>query len=253
MFKAIFFLWCRDGMSREHFIDYYENTHIGVMSGLVPIAFDFRRNYPFWSDSSDAGALAATDLASFDVMTEITYRNRSDFQEVLEGVTRSPAKEIIEADELAFEKRDMMKLFVVDEVSGGAGRADWRPAPSPSSGPKVIRYVRRHPDISRTEFRNRYEQEEVPRLRTEIGDVGAEYRRNYVISDDPLSFSGGHHNLSAPQEAHESFDVAEQFWFESRARLENALTLLSRASPIIYGSSIVQVEEHLTSPTPQVG
>jgi hypothetical protein len=56
MFKVIFFLWKRAGMSRGEFINYYEVSHANLGkhedgSGelLVPIAIDYRRNYPLWN------------------------------------------------------------------------------------------------------------------------------------------------------------------------------------------------------------
>lgn len=124
MFKVIAFMNRKAGLTRQQFIDYYENNHQKLAREILPPITDYRRNYPVYDDPLNfAGAFvdesndAAADNAAqnYDVITEMSFKDRNDFEQFL-GALRDPeiARRIME-DEDNFLDRDSTRLVVVDE------------------------------------------------------------------------------------------------------------------------------------------
>lgn len=117
MLKFVALLKKKEGMSREDFIDYYENKHAPLMSTLLPPFKDYRRCYLMKDDMFVAGhtADAATTPPWFDVICEIWYEGREQY-EAMQAMTDNPeigAK--IKADEENFLDRSQICMFLVDE------------------------------------------------------------------------------------------------------------------------------------------
>jgi hypothetical protein len=226
MFKAVFFLWRRKGMSRTEFVDYYENRHAGLMTDLVPFTRDIRRNYPVWQSEEQAGEQGGVELEHFDAMTEVTYEDRIQFEQGLAIISQSPVKETVEQDELAFLDRVRVKFLVVDEVTDDLLQGRWAPAPVSRNGMKLVRYVRRPANVTQTIFQALYETGYVSSVKATLAGC-REYRRNYLCSEDALSYSGDHLDPAETSASWKKFDLIEVFWFEDRKQGRDALVRLS--------------------------
>jgi hypothetical protein len=239
MFKVVFFLWRRADFSRARFIDYYENSHAGLTKQdgtdelLVPEAVDYRRNFPIWRTEHHP----VFPGPHFDVMTEMWFNGQSEFEDQLKVVTTSPGRERISADEAKFLDRTRQALFIVTECATETSHAD---------GPltKLVHFGRRQPQVSRQQFRERYERV--------AGDFGqqisglVEHRRNYPLFEHPLSFQGGHHNQSAPDDTAFPLDLVEEFWLRDGADVAGLGATVRTASEGLIDqlrTPIVPVEE----------
>ncbi|HEV7975679.1 EthD domain-containing protein [Amycolatopsis sp.] len=239
MFKVVFFLWRRADFSRAQFIDYYENSHAnltkhdGTDELLVPKALDYRRNFPIWRTEQHP----VFDGPHFDVMTEMWFNRQSEFEEQLKTVTTSPGKERISADEAKFLDRARQALFIVTECATEISHAD-----DPLT--KIVRFGQRQPQVSRQQFGKRYERAARDFSRQISGLV--EHRRSYPMFEHPLSFQGGHHNQTAPDDTAFPLDLVEEFWLRKGADISAMNTTVQNASEGLLDqprSPIVPVEE----------
>jgi hypothetical protein len=243
MFKVIFFLWRRADFTREMFVDYYERTHNFLGTRLVPPRpTDYRRTYPGWSPEFLAsGRTAVFGLPPFDVMTELWHEDRSGFEGQLQTVTRSPTKELMAEDEGKFMNRDQQILLIAEEHGRPAGAIDRQ------ARTKLLRYARRSPGLAEGEFKARYEREVAPELARVIPGM-VDYRRNYPLYDDPLSYVGGHHNPSKPGDDSRSLDLIEEIWLSAStdARAVDA-QLASRTALLDATASLVTAAREFRS------
>ena len=126
MFKVIVFLKRKRGLPRDKFIEYYENVHQKLVRDILPPILDYRRNYPIPNDplafsgkfddaknfSSDAPSNPTDD---FDVITEISFHDRSGFEELIKALRESPAGKRIAEDEIQFLEREGNRVMIVEE------------------------------------------------------------------------------------------------------------------------------------------
>jgi hypothetical protein len=126
VFKVIVFLKRKAGITREEFIRYYEDRHQKLVQQLLPPIADYRRNYPVYADPLNFSGLFddpanfgkdSTTHAEppFDVITEISFHDRSGFEALMNALRFSPAGEKIAADELHFLSREGNRVLVVEE------------------------------------------------------------------------------------------------------------------------------------------
>jgi hypothetical protein len=218
MFKIMFFLWRRQGMSVPEFRDYYENKHAHNNQKLRPASADYRRNYPEvddpWTQAQDLAR-----LGGFDVMTENFYPERAAFQKVLDVMVRSSAARLIEADEARFEVRERKKVFVVDEVpTVDYSSLDYEATArrNETARFKLVRYVQRARSLTPAEFRDQYERTRAPMLGGIFGS-NIDYRRNYLQFQDALTFNGPQERPTPIERSTFPCDMIEEIWFASRA------------------------------------
>jgi hypothetical protein len=255
MFKIMFFLWRRQGMSVPEFRSYYEDKHAHNNQKVRPASADYRRNYPEVDDPwTDASALAR--LGGFDVMTENFYSERAAFERVLDVMIRSSAAKLIEEDEARFEIRDRKKVFVVDEVPTlDYASPDYENAArrNETARFKLVRYVRGSAELTPEEFRDRYEKDRAPAL-ARIFSNSIDYRRNYLQFEDMLTFNGPQERPTPIERSSFPCDMIEEFWFPSRDAAEADYVRFSsqaRSSGIeAPDSPLVVVREH-RMPRPQ--
>jgi hypothetical protein len=217
MFKIIFFLWRKEGMTPSEFRDYYEQRHAKNNQKVRPASADYRRNYPMINDPwTDAGGLAR--LGGFDVMSENSYPDRSRHEKVLEVMSRSPEAPLIHEDEAKFEIRDKKKVFVCREIptheydSSGYQMAAIR---NEHAKFKLVRYVHRADGLTPAAFEDQYEGTRVP-VMADIFSNSLDYRRNYLLFEDPLTFNGPQEKPTPIERASFACDLVEQIWYESR-------------------------------------
>jgi hypothetical protein len=222
MLKAYYFLWRRDGMTRDEFVAYYEDIHVDLIVGNLPLARDFRRNFPVWP-GSEAEHLGSSP---FDVLTAITHESRTRFEEAMKVYRSPPFSDTVTADELRFINRDRVRFVPVDEVIDQLPEGEWQVGPAAPEGAKLLRLIRRPEALDAGAFRTGYETSQVPLLRSHF-DGCTDYRRNYIRATDAFSFMSD--ELKAEPEA-QNWDLVEEFCFTDAARAQAAATAMNAAS-----------------------
>jgi uncharacterized protein (TIGR02118 family) len=116
MIKAIAFLKCKAGLSREAFIQYYETRHVPLILSIAPQICDYRRNYLLMKGAILAPGMSAPD---FDVVTELWYPDRAAFDMAMAAFTTRVNADRIARDEENLFDRSRTRFFVVDEHCSG--------------------------------------------------------------------------------------------------------------------------------------
>jgi hypothetical protein len=216
MFKVMFFLWRREGMTTEEFQRYYEERHAHHNQRVRPASADYRRNYPVMDDPwTDIGGLSK--LGNFDVVTENWYPNRGSFENVLDIMVRSPAAKSVVEDELRFEQRERKTVVVTDEVPtlDYYGAADYEESAKRNDRAtfKLMRFVWLK---NGADARSKYAA-----IRGDTVDAAfagsLDRRRNYLCYDDPISFTGPQEEPRKVDRNHLRCDIVEEFWYSDRA------------------------------------
>ena len=120
MFKFIALIKRKQGMSRQEFIDYYENHHAKLGPSMFPDIFAkcrlYRRNYLVFDDPfpSDAAYKDRQTTAGFDVVTECMFDTREEAEALFSAATRTPEKaKIIQADGERFVENHA-QMYIVE-------------------------------------------------------------------------------------------------------------------------------------------
>jgi hypothetical protein len=101
-------------MTAEEFVGYYEHQHVPLILSLAPAPEVYKRHYLQRADRLNIGE-ASID---FDVVTELQWARRSDFQRWIGAVTTGTAGQRVVADEARFLDRSRTRAsVVVDYVS----------------------------------------------------------------------------------------------------------------------------------------
>lgn len=244
MLKAFFFLWPKPTMSRNEFIDYYENKHVGLIRRNVPHPADYRRNYPIWNAAFDNA-----DNIQFGSLTAATFPNQDTLMASM-AVYGSPSfKPVVNEDEGKFLDVSRMKFTPVDEVIDGHDSHDWTPAPVSTQGLRLIRFVWRPQHLSQAEFMALYEEKGASMVRNSVSAC-TDYRRNYLRGSDPLGFATPTLAQSGGNDRPYDCDLIEEMFFPHAeqkdaycAVLDNR-TDLDRVIPGIRVSPSVICEVH---------
>ena len=112
MIKVVTLLTRKPGMSREAFIEYYENNHrlIGEKY-LGGHAVKYQRRY---LAPVEADLLNSDDLP-FDVLMEIWFPDHANMDKAMALLGTKEAQEEIAADEERLFDRALIRSFVVEE------------------------------------------------------------------------------------------------------------------------------------------
>ena len=116
MFKLIVTIKRKRGMSREEFIDYYENHHVALCRKILPPLEVYRRNYIMNDDPllKAIGDNRAVDGENdFDVITEAIYTTRAEAQASMNALFDQNVGPKIMADEAKFCEPGGIKFYVV--------------------------------------------------------------------------------------------------------------------------------------------
>jgi hypothetical protein len=119
-FKVIALLRKRADISREAFIDYYENRHAPLILSVFPSIAAYRRNFADFSSAfvSDAAPF------DFDVVTEVEFADRAGYDEMLALHADPVVGETIAEDEANFVDRDFTRMFVVESRESAPAEVD---------------------------------------------------------------------------------------------------------------------------------
>lgn len=115
MSKLIILLWRKPGLSRQEFMDYYEQHHAPLARQLVPeiAAADYRRNYV----GSTVSYMEDVEFFDFDVITEIGFASHADYEKAMTTLAEPQVSERIVRDEENFIDRSKIQPFVVTTCS----------------------------------------------------------------------------------------------------------------------------------------
>jgi hypothetical protein len=121
MVKLLIFMKRKPGLSRQQFIDYYENNHIVLIARhFGEFQTDYRRSYaedaaPFGltgvADSPESGK-AGVD---FDVLTEIWLKDRATMDAMFARNAQPDIAAEVAADEENFVDRASVRFHIVEE------------------------------------------------------------------------------------------------------------------------------------------
>jgi len=124
MFKAICLIRRKPGMTREAFIDRYENGHAVLCAKLIPGMVGYVRRYVV----PDQTFLypGAPDL-DFDVLTELWYENRKAYEASMKSLEDPAAAHALAEDERKLFDLSSIRRFIVEERTsalppGGSGQ-----------------------------------------------------------------------------------------------------------------------------------
>ena len=106
MITVMALLKSRTGMSRDEFIDYYENHHVPLVLSRAPAPSYYTRNYlPVVADRRDQ--------ADFDVVTHMKFADHDTHHDWLVLVLAQDSG--VAADEARFLDRTRTRSWIVEE------------------------------------------------------------------------------------------------------------------------------------------
>jgi len=111
MFTVLSYLVRRNDMTVEDFVDYYERHHVPLITSLGPTPIVYERHYVGRGDAANVDE-ATID---FDMVTEIAFTDRAEFESWSEAVGTGDAGERVAADEARFRDRSGTRAYVVDD------------------------------------------------------------------------------------------------------------------------------------------
>jgi len=111
-FKVMALLRKKPGLSKAAFIDHYENRHVPLIKSLFGGIVEYRRSYVDLTGAILSDGVAPPD---FDVVTELWFKDRSGYQEMLAGPDNPEVAMRVADDEAQFLDCSKTRFFVVDE------------------------------------------------------------------------------------------------------------------------------------------
>jgi uncharacterized protein (TIGR02118 family) len=106
------FIKRKPGMSMEDFVSYYENNHAPLGARIVGNLKKYTRNYitPYGND-----VYAKADELPYDVVTEIWFEDRAEFERGMANLTEPRAAATIAEDEENLFDRSSIRFVIADE------------------------------------------------------------------------------------------------------------------------------------------
>lgn len=112
--KVVTMLKRKPGMSREAFVQRYENFHAVLATKLVPGLLDYRRMYI----SADRPAFGTQPPAlDYDVITTLVFADMASYEKAFDTLKSTEiARQIAEDEEHLFDRTNIT-AYLVDEYS----------------------------------------------------------------------------------------------------------------------------------------
>jgi len=115
MIKMVTLIPRKRGMSREEFIDYYENHHVPLALALFPQIKKCVRNYPSTGNFHYVGSVASPTVP-IDAVTEHWFADQASYDEMMTKFASDPEKfRRLSEDEDKFCDKERMIMFMVEE------------------------------------------------------------------------------------------------------------------------------------------
>jgi uncharacterized protein (TIGR02118 family) len=107
----------RSGLTPAEFREHYEKQHVPLALRLFPSTFaDYRRNYIRHDLRHQRGeGESPLPWLDFDVITEITFASRDDYERMVRAMSDPAIREQVVADETRFMDRSATVAYLVDE------------------------------------------------------------------------------------------------------------------------------------------
>ena len=124
MIKIMCFLKRKAGMSPAEFKEYYETTHAPLIEKMLPFYATFERNFFAPVQDYETGHMdnISEQGLDFDVVTELTFATKEDYEKIVAGLSDPEIGAIITADEENIFDRSKMRVFIMDtEASAPRG------------------------------------------------------------------------------------------------------------------------------------
>ena len=120
MIKAVVFLKRKQGMSREAFIEHYEQRHVPLVRRLLPTIGKYARNYMpeslrSVSEGRQGGAATSAPVPYFDVITEIWFDDQPSYDQFIADLKNPQKSKDLQEDEERFLDRSIVQTFEVAE------------------------------------------------------------------------------------------------------------------------------------------
>lgn len=112
MIKLIGLLKKKPGLSRQEFIDYYENHHAPLACRLLPMGKDYRRSYP---TKMRMNGKETNDAFEYDVVTEVWFEDAAAYQAFNAAMSRPEVLAEVIADEERFLDRANNRIMITEE------------------------------------------------------------------------------------------------------------------------------------------
>jgi uncharacterized protein (TIGR02118 family) len=115
MIKMVTLMAKRADMTREEFMDYYENKHVPLSMELFPQIVKMTRNYPASGNFHYVSSAAAPDVP-YDVVTEHWYADQASYDEMMAQFASDPELfRKLSEDEAQFCDKKSVIMFMVEE------------------------------------------------------------------------------------------------------------------------------------------
>ena len=117
MVKIIMLIKKRPDLTREEFMDYYDNVHVPLMHKILSRgAAIHRRNFviPNVADIGAADNIDASTEHDYDVICEVFYEDRETAESVMRDFEDPEIRRLCEEDEAKFQLRGSIKRYIVD-------------------------------------------------------------------------------------------------------------------------------------------
>jgi hypothetical protein len=118
MFKVVMLIKKRPDLTREQFIDYYDNTHVPFMHRVLSKgAAVHRRNFIIKSDAQQQvnhRNLAEPAEDDYDVISEVMYEDRETAESVIRDFEDEAVRLECEADEANFIMPGSIRRYIVE-------------------------------------------------------------------------------------------------------------------------------------------
>lgn len=116
MLKVVALFKRKAGLTPEQFREYYETRHSVLSMTLMPFFSDYRRNYIRHDlGPQRSSAEAPKSSLDFDVITEITFVSRADYDAMLQALSDPDIRRQVIDDESQFMDRSATLSYMVDE------------------------------------------------------------------------------------------------------------------------------------------
>lgn len=113
--KLVAVVWRKPGMTHEEFKEHYENVHIPLLLRNLPNWVMHQRSYNPPSAHQADLAVQTNDAATFDVITQVWFRDAEHHQALIDAQKDPAIAAEIAADEELFCNRSRSVYYVADE------------------------------------------------------------------------------------------------------------------------------------------
>jgi uncharacterized protein (TIGR02118 family) len=226
MFKVIALIAHKPGLSRAEFVDYYESNHAPLAARIFPQFIQYRRNY-----IQRDGAIMAPGMPDpdFDSVTEIWYKDRASYDEMLSSHFSAAHQQFVEEDERKFMDQTLTRFFIVDERGGQTPDAELGSAAGGMF--KVMALLTKKAGMPWADFVEYYETRHSGLIRSLFPWI-VEYRRNFIDMTGAIMGAAA----TAPD-----FDVVTALWFKDRTDYDRMLAAYANTDA---GRLIAEDEEN---------